>query len=217
MGKPSADKMQHLKDYYISAYHSYEQSVLSGERIASVAEHQKIRRQQQDMEKGVEGFVWDWDRAVRPLIWISLNLVFPMGAKRGKRFKLEPFQAFDIMCVFGWIKSDNPAERRFLDVYYQIARKNGKSTLWGAVLDYLAFCEARGVSCYIGATSLDQSEETFKRAADALTVQHLAKLQNSKQMGVLSRSTEGGTEQLEQNIPTLAVKGLLDRYRAPGL
>lgn len=51
------------------------------------------------------------------------------------------------------------------------------------------------------------------KAAIALTVQHLAKLQNSKQMGILSRSTEGGSEQIEQNIPPLAVKGLLDKYR----
>lgn len=57
---------------------------------------------------------------------------------------------------------------------------------------------------------------SFKSAV-ALTVQHLSKLQNSKQMGVLSRTTEGGTEQIEQNIPPLAVKGLLDSFRSPGL
>ncbi len=55
------------------------------------------------------------------------------------------------------------------------------------------------------------------KAAIALTVQHLAKLQNAKLMGVLSRSTDGGTESIEQAIPPIAVKGLLDRYRIPGL
>lgn len=51
------------------------------------------------------------------------------------------------------------------------------------------------------------------KQAVALTVQHLAKLQNAKQMGILSRSTEGGTETIEQTIPPIAVKALLDRYR----
>ena len=52
------------------------------------------------------------------------------------------------------------------------------------------------------------------KAAVALTVQHLSKLQSSKQMGVLSRSTEGGTEQIEQSIPPIAVKSLLNKYRS---
>lgn len=52
------------------------------------------------------------------------------------------------------------------------------------------------------------------RTAIALTVQHLSKLQGAKLMGVLSRSTDGGTEQIEQSIPPLAVKGLLDRFKS---
>lgn len=181
MGKSSRELVEKLKAFYIAGYNKYRDAVLSGERLASKAEIQKVQRQQRDLDEGVDGYIWDWDKAVKPLIWISLNLGFPMGRKRGERFKLEPFQAFDVMCVFGWIKEDNPRERRFLDVYYQIARKNGKSTLWGAVLDYLAFSEAHGVTCYIGATSLDQAEETFKRAADALAVKHRdVRFSNSK-------------------------------------
>ncbi len=56
-------------------------------------------------------------------------------------------------------------------------------------------------------------EPSSLRTAIALTAQHLSKLQSSKQMGVLSRTTEGGTEQIEQSIPPLAVKGLLDRFK----
>lgn len=57
------------------------------------------------------------------------------------------------------------------------------------------------------------SEPSALKTAIALTVQHLSKLQSSKQMGVLSRTTEGGTEQIEQSIPPLAVKGLLDKFK----
>ena len=52
------------------------------------------------------------------------------------------------------------------------------------------------------------------KTAIALTVQHLSKLQSAKLMGILSRSTEGGSEQIEQSIPPLAVKGLLDRFKS---
>jgi len=57
------------------------------------------------------------------------------------------------------------------------------------------------------------NEPASLKTAIALTAQHLSKLQSSKQMGVLSRTTEGGTEQIEQSIPPLAVKGLLDRFK----
>lgn len=51
------------------------------------------------------------------------------------------------------------------------------------------------------------------RACIALTVQHMLKLTQSKQLGVTSRTTEGGTEQIEQSIPPLAVQKLLNPYR----
>ena len=51
------------------------------------------------------------------------------------------------------------------------------------------------------------------KSAVALTVQQLIKLQNAKLAGVLSRTTDGGTEQIEQSVPPLAAKGLLDEYR----
>ena len=49
--------------------------------------------------------------------------------------------------------------------------------------------------------------------AIAFTVQHLAKLQNAKQLGITSRTTEGGTEAIEQSTPPLAVKQMLERFR----
>lgn len=53
--------------------------------------------------------------------------------------------------------------------------------------------------------------ELFMQAI-ALTVQQLAKLESSKQAGVTSRTTEGGTEQIEQSVPPLAAKTALSRF-----
>jgi len=54
--------------------------------------------------------------------------------------------------------------------------------------------------------------ELFKQAV-AMTVQQMAKLQSSKLVGVISRSTEGGTEQLDQKMLPDAVKTALNKYK----
>lgn len=51
------------------------------------------------------------------------------------------------------------------------------------------------------------------RTAIAFTVQHLSKLNSAKLLGITSRSTEGGTESIEQSVPPLAVQKLLEPFR----
>ena len=168
---------------YRDAYDSYRNAVLTGERKAGTAEIDKIKRQDHDLKYGVPGFKFDIDQGVKPLLWISLNLAIPMGPKAGKPMILEPWQAYDTIVLFGWISDDGSKERRFVDAYVQIARKNGKSTYMGALLDYLAFAEYPGTRCYIGATSLDQAGETFDRASLALQLRKkpgTVDVQNSK-------------------------------------
>lgn len=58
----------------------------------------------------------------------------------------------------------------------------------------------------------DEAPRTLKIAI-ALTVQHLAKLQSAKLLGITARSTDGGTETIEQSVPPLAVQKLLDGLR----
>lgn len=54
--------------------------------------------------------------------------------------------------------------------------------------------------------------ELFKQAV-TMTVQQMAKLESSKQVGVVSRSTEGGTEQLDQSMLPEAVKTALNKFK----
>lgn len=157
-----------LSEHYSAAYRRYRSAVLHGERPASKAEKRKVERQEQDLKEGVPGFVFDMDAGLRPLLWIAINLAFPKGGRRGEPMMLSDWQAWDTIVLFGWVKKSDPKERRFTDAFFEVARKNGKSTYVGALLDYLIFGEVQGVSGYIGATSLDQARETFARAADAL-------------------------------------------------
>ncbi len=164
-----------IKEGYLEDYKSYRDSVLSGARIASRDEMLKVQRQERDLNEGVDGYHWDWDAALRPLVWMAVNLRFPLGPKRGSRFILAPWQVYDTMLIFGWI--DETGQRRFLEGYIEVPRKNGKSTWMGGLIDYCAFGEIKGVSCFIAATSLDQAEETFRRAAEEM---QLAKHKNFK-------------------------------------
>ena len=50
-------------------------------------------------------------------------------------------------------------------------------------------------------------------SAIAFTAQHLMKLSSGKLLGINSRSTEGGTETIEQSIPPLAAQKMLDGFR----
>lgn len=54
--------------------------------------------------------------------------------------------------------------------------------------------------------------EPFKQAI-AMTVQQMAKLQSSKQVGVVSRTTDGGTEQLDQKMLPEAVRTALNKFK----
>lgn len=173
---PRSQAVAMLSSYYREAYARYRDAVLSGERVASQAERLKVERQERDLKEGVEGYVFDLTVGIKPLVWMAMNLAFPMGAKRGKPLRLSDWQAWDIAVLFGWIKPGKPQTRRFVDAFIEIARKNGKSTFAGALLDYLTFGEIEGARSYIGATCLEQADETFVRAADALMLVHKNKV-----------------------------------------
>ncbi|HAK16463.1 MAG TPA: terminase large subunit, partial [Acinetobacter junii] len=52
---------------------------------------------------------------------------------------LEPWQVFATLNIFGWIGQDG--KRRFLYVYIEVAKKNGKSTWLAAIALYLCFID----------------------------------------------------------------------------
>lgn len=76
---------------------------------------------------------------------------------------LEPWQIFAMLNVFGWINSEN--KRRFLYVYIEVAKKNGKSTWLAAVALYLTFIDGEmGAEVYTAATSSEQAKIVFNDA-----------------------------------------------------
>ena len=74
--------------------------------------------------------------------------------------RLEPWQCFLLVNVFGWLRTDGT--RRFREAYLEVPRKNGKSLL-AATIGLYALCadHERGAEVYSGATSEKQAWETF--------------------------------------------------------
>ena len=164
--KPSISEQ--ISEIYRSDYYAYRDSVLYGTRICSQAEKLKVLRQERDLQNGIPGYVFIMEEGLKPLIWIARNLRFPSGTKRGKPMRLEPWQAYDTVVLFGWVRKDDHSRRRYVDAFIEVARKNGKSAYSGALLDYLIFGEADGVRGFIAATNLDQAGEVFGAAGKEL-------------------------------------------------
>lgn len=84
----------------------------------------------------------------------------------GSRNKLimEPWQVFATVNIFGWVNVEDGL-RRFLYVYIEVAKKNGKSTWLAAIALYLAFIDGEtGAEVYTAATSRDQAKIVFEAA-----------------------------------------------------
>lgn len=188
---PSRKTLGIMRDYYRSVFSEYISSVLEHRRVAGICERQMIDRHFMDMAD--EDSMWSFseDAGLDALVWMGCHLRFPDGDKRGKPLKLEGWEAFLVMMIFGWLSRDT-GKRRFLDAYIEVARKNGKSTLMGAILDYMAFSakEDNGSPSYIAATSLDQAGECFRRACRSISHQNGVKVQDSKNNKVLSIGTQ---------------------------
>ena len=64
------------------------------------------------------------------------------GDWEGVPVKFEPWQCFIFQQVFGWIRKDSGL-RRFEEVYVQIAKKSGKSTMSAVLMNFHLFADER--------------------------------------------------------------------------
>jgi phage terminase large subunit-like protein len=90
-------------------------------------------------------------------------------AAQHELLKLQPWQCFLVVVLFGWLKKSN-GKRRFRSAYFEIPRKNGKSILAAGIGLYMLLADNEfGAEVYSGATSEKQAWEVFKPAKLMLT------------------------------------------------
>lgn len=74
---------------------------------------------------------------------------------------LEPWQIFCLGVIFGWRRTEDGG-RRFRKVYWEVARKNGKSLIAAVVALYCFCCEGEPAPyIFIGATTGAQAQKVF--------------------------------------------------------
>lgn len=86
------------------------------------------------------------------------------GEEQNRYLKLEPWQCFICVNIFGWKKKADGL-RRYVLVYLELPRKQGKSFFSAGFGLYMFAVDGEaGAEVYCGATSLDQAMHVFKPA-----------------------------------------------------
>jgi len=146
---------------------NYCRQVVSGEIVAGKWVRAACQRQLDDLERwpGKDSEFWfDADEAERVCRFAEMMPhIKGEWARRRERIKLEPWQCFLLIVVFGWMRADGL--RRFRTFYLEVARKNAKSTLLAIIgLYMLAADNEAGAEVYSLATTRQQAQIVFRVA-----------------------------------------------------
>ena len=132
----------------------YISEVLDGKRLVGESEMAAVKRWS-EFESDPE--IYYDEKGVERVIQIFRLLKHTSGEYYGKRFQLLPWQIFVLSWIFGW-KYKESGYRVTRKAYVEVAKKNGKSELAGAIGLYGAFFDGEmGAECYSAANKYDQA------------------------------------------------------------
>lgn len=175
---------------HVEAASAYIAGVLAGDISACKWTRLAVERQRADLVRE-PGQDWPWvfnaQAASLPCEFIELlPHIKGKWARERRLLELDPWQAFILTTVFGWVNRYT-GQRRFREVYIEVPRKNGKSSLSsGVALFMLAADGEQGSEVYSAATTRDQARIVFddakamaERTPDLRTYLGVAILQHS--------------------------------------
>lgn len=146
--------------------HWYAERVVAGEIPAGKWVRLAASRHLADLKKGKAfPFEFDASKGARVCRFIE-QLPHTKGrwASKQEKVKLQPWQCFLVVVLFGWLRKKN-GKRRFRVAYWEIPRKNGKSLLAAGIGLYMLLADGEfGAEVYSGATTEKQAWEVFKPA-----------------------------------------------------
>ncbi|HMR88780.1 MAG TPA: terminase large subunit [Saprospiraceae bacterium] len=155
----------------MTLYDKYIHDVQTGKILVPETIALAVQRHVDDIaksEKNKSPYYFDREQADKYISFISMMRLTDQDVdKDGKKplFPIQPFQAFFIASVVGWRHKKNKTVRRYTDIYFQVARKNAKSTLVAAMIvaHFYLDKKIRG-EFYTAATSREQAGEVFEMA-----------------------------------------------------
>lgn len=150
---------------HVKAGERYVHQVLDGKIPACKWVRLACQRHVEDKKRKEWPYKFDPKAGERVIQFIEcFHHVKGRWARRREAFKLEPWQCFMVMSIFGWVRKDTGV-RRFRRAMLLVPRKNGKSPLAaGLGLWMFAADGEHGAEVYSGATSEKQAWEVFRPA-----------------------------------------------------
>ncbi len=148
---------------------SYAKAVVAGKVVAGRLVKLACARHLRDMgalggrSAGTRGLRFDAAAAQHAIDFIEGFLRLAGGKDEGTPFALQPWQAFVVGCLFGWLIADG--SRRFRTAYVEAGKGSGKSPLAAAVGLYMLVGDGfPRAEVYAAATKRDQAMILFRDA-----------------------------------------------------
>lgn len=149
---------------YIREYH---QKIQDGTEVVG----KWIRMVYETIEKGLaEGsFFYDEEKADAVIDYIEHKCFHTEGHLAPSELKLELWQKAMLSCIFGIVDKDGL--RQFQEIFFVVARKNGKSILASAIAKYIFMeCGGYGARVYCLAPKLDQADIIYNNIWSMITL-----------------------------------------------
>jgi hypothetical protein len=164
--KPPPPPAPPPKRYRMNPIDAYARDVDSGRIPAGKYHRLACQRHLRDRQReGTPAFPYRFDmaKAQRFASFVGL-LKHYKGEWAGTPIQLQPWQLFILGSLFGWVHAETGL-RRFRSTYFEVPRKNGKSTIAATAALYLAFFDGEpGAEGYTVATKRDQAKIVFADA-----------------------------------------------------
>lgn len=152
---------------------AYARAVQSGKIVACKLVKQAAARFEEDLTRqDTKSFPYHFDayRADHAIAFIEQlrHVEGPSASTHGgrdNRIKLELWQKFFVGNIFGWRRQDGT--RRFRHCYFEVARKNAKTTLAAGIANVIFWAdrpEDPGCQVYFGATKQEQAALAWRIA-----------------------------------------------------
>ncbi len=196
--------------------HQYALDIVAGKIVACKWVKLACKRYLNDLER--KDIYFDTEAAEHHLDFYPTFCTHVKGELAGRPIEIEPWQAFILMNIFGWMRLDGL--RRFRTVYEEVARKNAKSMkLSGVGLYMTGFDNEGGAEVYSAATTRDQAKIVFNDAkVMGKKSPHLRRAFGFHQNNIHDLSSASKFEPLSSDADTLDGKnihcGILDELHA---
>lgn len=151
---------------YILEYWS---KIESGEIVVGKRLRQQYQKLVDELQNPRDPWVFDFDKANRPIEFIERFCKHSKGKWIGQPFRLELFQKALIQAIFGFVHKETGL-RRCQEAMILLGRKNGKSSLMAALGLYMMIGDGEGgAEVYSIATKLDQARIVFNEAVNMVS------------------------------------------------